>query len=728
MSALSDLLQDDGGYLDDFDDTIARITELGGYLRREPSGQYVTQCPHPDHPDRNPSAHLTRGPRGQAVFHCFTCPDSNTKAWINQVTIRLKDGDQFATARPRSNTTSSTPSTRGTPEAVYEYSTTNGLQLRKTRYVDGTSKTYGWQRKYGDDWADGFGNAATMPDILPYGLHSIKATGTIYWVEGEKDADRLHTLELPAVTSGGGAAGPLPSDLSAFAGRWVAIVIDRDKAGAAYAARVRQALLPIAKQITLCLPLPDHKGADISDHLDAGHPAGDLAVITEDDAITVNSDGSLSIVERTGDEPTIPNIDPEPDPDDTDEDHSPAIEQAVFDTTPELQYIRNLARSRLVSPWALLATMIGRATASTDPQLKIPAFIGTPGSLNQMWALVGPSGSGKSATLGIADEVFPAQPGIVTANPSSGEGLVTLFINVEKGISLQTATKAMSVIDEIGQLGAQQSRTGSTLASILRTAWSGGGLSTHSADKDRRRNLKPHSYRYVFIAGVQYTTAHIIMDDAGAGTPQRFIFMPSTDKHAPSHDIPDPAGNPFAHWRLPTHGDLIEYPDHVRDHVRSNRRDNLAGKANALDGHSILTRLKVAAGLAILHRTTTVTEQIWDISGHVMRMSDRTRTRIEDAIAQQSAAKAQASGIAEASKEEAKANHGLERATLTIARYVHKHPDGVTRKQAKDAAGRWKTLASEAINVAIERGYITATPIESNAGQGHHYYPGEITP
>jgi hypothetical protein len=109
-------------------------------------------------------------------------------------------------------------------------------------------------------------------------------------------------------------------------------------------------------------------------------------------------------------------------------------------------------------------------------------------------------------------------------------------------------------------------------------------------------------------------------------------------------------------------------------------------------------------------------------------MSDRTRTRIEDAIAQQSAAKAQASGIAEASKEEAKANHGLERATLAIARYVHKHPDGVTRKQAKYAAGRWKPVSSEAINVAIERGYINAQPIESNAGQGHHYYPGEITP
>lgn len=345
MSALSDLLQDDG-YLDDFDDTIARITELGGYLRREPSGQYVTQCPHPDHPDRNPSAHLTRGPRGQAVFHCFTCPDSNTKAWISQVTIRLKDGDQFATARPRSNTTSSTPATRGTPEAVYEYSTTNGIQLRKTRYVDGTSKTYGWQRKYGDDWADGFGNAATMPDILPYGLHSIKeTTGTIYWVEGEKDADRLHTLQLPAVTSGGGAAGPLPSDLTAFTGRHVAIIIDRDKAGAAYAARVRQALLPIAKEIHLGLPLPEHKGADISDHLDAGHPFDDVLLITEDDALTVNSDGSLSIIKRTGDELTIPNIDPDPDPDD----HSPAIEQAVFDTTPELQYIRNLARSRLVS-------------------------------------------------------------------------------------------------------------------------------------------------------------------------------------------------------------------------------------------------------------------------------------------------------------------------------------------------------------------------------------------
>jgi hypothetical protein len=39
-----------------------------------------------------------------------------------------------------------------------------------------------------------------------------------------------------------------------------------------------------------------------------------------------------------------------------------------------------------------------------------------------------------------------------------------------------------------------------------------------------------------------------------------------------------------------------------------------------------------------------------------------------------------------------------------------------------------RTAVSRAIEIAIERGYITATPIEYNGVQGHEYHPGAITP
>ena len=79
-------------------------------------------------------------------------------------------------------------------------------------------------------------------------------------------------------------------------------------------------------------------------------------------------------------------------------------------------------------------------------------------------------------------------------------------------------------------------------------------------------------------------------------------------------------------------------------------------------------------------------------------------------------------------RQELKANDALERATLVIARYVHRHPGGVSRPQAKDAAGRWKPLASSAITTAIERGYVRAVPIKYNGNEGHRYHPGAITP
>ena len=99
------------------------------------------------------------------------------------------------------------------------------------------------------------------PELLKY------PDGTVFFCEGEKDADRVAALGYCATTV---AAGKWTEEcVTALAGRDVIILEDNDNAGRAKALATAQALHGTAKTIRIVsLPdLPD-KG-DVSDWLDA---------------------------------------------------------------------------------------------------------------------------------------------------------------------------------------------------------------------------------------------------------------------------------------------------------------------------------------------------------------------------------------------------------------------------------------------------------------------------
>jgi hypothetical protein len=109
---------------------------------------------------------------------------------------------------------------------------------------------------------------------VPYHLHDIfnlEGRGTVYIVEGEKDADKLKAAGMVATCNAGGA-GKWPDDLNAwFAGLDVVIIPDNDKAGRNHCDRVGAALVPIAASVRI-LELPElpPKG-DTSDWIAAGN-------------------------------------------------------------------------------------------------------------------------------------------------------------------------------------------------------------------------------------------------------------------------------------------------------------------------------------------------------------------------------------------------------------------------------------------------------------------------
>lgn len=136
------------------------------------------------------------------------------------------------------------------------------------------------QRRPDASARDGWNWSVKGVKQVPYrlaDLWSLEGRGTVYVVEGEKDADRMASLGLVATCNAGGA-GKWPAELPPyFDGLDVVILPDNDDAGRKHADMVAASLREYANSVRV-LPLPGltHKG-DVSDWLDQGGDAEELS-------------------------------------------------------------------------------------------------------------------------------------------------------------------------------------------------------------------------------------------------------------------------------------------------------------------------------------------------------------------------------------------------------------------------------------------------------------------
>ena len=277
MTTITEILTNEGPA-----EIAAQIANLGGYVKTKPAKggrrQWVIQCPHPAHPDLNPSATLAEAIDGTALMYCFggSCNTKPSDVWFRESTQRLRDRQQFIPANPRSSSSGS--SSGGIEVATYVYYDAAGNEFHKIRYdLGGGHKRFQWRTIKAGTYIVGLLNTA-LEDLLPYGSQHLadKPGQPVLWVEGEKDADRAHELGLLALSSAGGAAGPLP-DLTMLKGRVVKIIADRDPAGLHHAQQVLATIKPYASEYSRIVgPAPRQRGSDLSDHLDAGHAINDL--------------------------------------------------------------------------------------------------------------------------------------------------------------------------------------------------------------------------------------------------------------------------------------------------------------------------------------------------------------------------------------------------------------------------------------------------------------------
>lgn len=330
-------------------------------------------------------------------------------------------------------------------------------------------------------------------------------------------------------------------------------------------------------------------------------------------------------------------------------------ETTFFDTTDQLRKIREWAHARRVSTWALFFAILVRVAASTPPTVRLPGLIGGQASLNIFAAFVSRSGGGKGISDKVSRMAWPAD--IAIRHPGTGEGMTELFVvRGKESEDNERLTAAILTVNEIDALAGLASRQGSILLAQLKSAWMGESLGQANATKAASRHVDEHDYRLCLSVGCQYGHGGVIFADTSGGSPQRFLWAPTEDPDMPYGGGPDPAPLDTSRpsWRSDQHGvsEIVYGIPEIEATIIGAHLDRQRGHADALDGHALLSRCKVAANLAIMHQRQEVTALDWRLSEIVMAVSDRTRTALLEYDRQAARAKIRDRAVARATGEE----------------------------------------------------------------------------
>lgn len=375
----------------------------------------------------------------------------------------------------------------------------------------------------------------------------------------------------------------------------------------------------------------------------------------------------------------------------------------------QLTKIHQFARARYVAPWAVFGGVLLRVAASVPPKVQLPAVVGGRASLNLFCALVGPSGSGKGASTQVAEEAWPAE--ILKLPVGSGQGIADGLARLDEPIIFDAS--------EIDTLTGLSSAHASILLPTLKNVAMGEQVGQTNATKEARRNVPAHSYRACLSVGAQPGHTNVLFDDVSGGTPQRFLWLPATDPNIEFGVFPVP--KPLL-TVMPTWGEdeVIEVQygtPEIEEAIINGRIARQRGDGDALDGHSLLTRCKVAALLAIMHGSLEVTKREWDWSATVMAVSNATRAGLERDEAEIKRRRIEERGMARAIEKDGFDAARLEsviRSILELLRRKGEMPGSELRTGVTSDNRKW---FDPAIAKLAEDGRIVAT----KAGSGFRY-------
>lgn len=308
------------------------------------------------------------------------------------------------------------------------------------------------------------------------------------------------------------------------------------------------------------------------------------------------------------------------------------LEADLFDGAGEsLTVLRKYARAHHLPPVALTIVACLRVLSSLPGNVTFDAGVGT-GSLNLFVALVGPPGAGKdrivsmtrnAILVGCGDALDPLEP--LELSLGSGEGVAeALQPTGEQTVS----TPVLFGASELGEVAALMGRQGSTLRGNVLKIYSGNALGF--TNRGEKFTVRAHSYTAGLWIGVQPDKAGALLDGQDDGLSHRFVWTELVDPTRPAtrqrRDNQPGALLPVSVPREVIDGESVSYHRDIQRETQQMHDVNLRyGVQGHNSGHRHQTRLKLAAGLALLRSSAEVDLEDWKRAGVLMDYSDRVQ-------------------------------------------------------------------------------------------------------
>jgi len=310
------------------------------------------------------------------------------------------------------------------------------------------------------------------------------------------------------------------------------------------------------------------------------------------------------------------------------------LDPAFYEFSDSLRFIYDEAQSRMVAPDALLFSTLARISASIPPSWVLPAFVGTYTPASLCVAIVGRSGTGKSAANSAARQILNISHEQYRFDISlgTGQGLIEAYLRpmrkteegFEEGLKVQKYLGCHFQVDEGSGLVALASKKEDITLDMTRSLWSGEPVGQANASASTSRYLPANSAAFGLQVGFQPdVAATFITVGAGLGTPQRFLWANATNPD--QLDEPPEVRGSLNVTILP-HRDtpqVFTFDDSIRRQVRITRSAITRGEIeiDPFDSHIFLNRMKVAVCLARLENETHVSIQRWELAGMITDVS-----------------------------------------------------------------------------------------------------------
>lgn len=449
--------------------------------------------------------------------------------------------------------------------------------------------------------------------------------------------------------------------------------------------------------------------------------------------------------------PAAPAVAEEPTGEDTDTGDTVRLRgqlpEEFWESRPLLRHIRQAAHSRCCSADGVFYAVMTRLSGMVSHHIKADTGIGADASLNLAVALIANSGVGKSTSVGVARRLVEPPEDLDFRDDlplGSGEGLAEVFMGtveeptgettksgkpVVVRVRRQVRHNAFFYVDEGESLFKLAERSGSTIGETIRRAAIGETLGQTNASEERTRIVPAGSYSLGLLIGFQPEKALPLLEDAVAGTPQRFLWGLGIDRTVPKEPVEWPGELKVIGLLQAFVPTKITFAKEIREELWEHRWLQVRGEAqdiNPLDSHRPLLMVKVASLLTLLDQRERVTlddwelaRMLWDSScgvrDSILALGERLRAREEEARTAAHVAREVRAHAAKAS-----ADRAVERVARRLARRVHESGGTKRGYLNREVASRDRQYLPAALDSAESRGWIVV--------DGDQVRPGDSRP